>query len=110
MGRLLDALGLKHRLVNRIVVVADVNAAVQVYVRSFVHEEEWDAIADNLVEPTTRGGEVQVTTVGGLEVDEQGRVFVPAAEVARMRRALERIADEGGSYYAAELARKALED
>ncbi len=113
MGRILDALGMKDQLVNRIVIVAGMSEPVHVYVKRFVHEEEFDALADNLIEPATRGGEVQVTTVGGLEVDEKGRVFVPAAEAAKMRTALREICrhlDMGADATALRVAHDALED
>lgn len=110
MGRVLDALGLRGQAVNKLVIVCEVNAPVVVYVKRLAHEEEMDAIADNLIEPAPQ--EVQVATVNGLEVDERGRVFVPAGEVARLRGALERItalSPFGSNAEAMAVARGALE-
>ncbi len=86
MLRVLDALGMSGVGVSRVVIVCDVKDVVRVYVRFSGHEDQIDAVADALIEPAPQ--EVSVTTVGGLEVDDMGRVFVPAADHARMRKAL----------------------
>lgn len=89
--RLLEALGLNHQNVDRIVIDVQIRDVVRIYVSHLATEEQMDAAADALVEPSTRAGEPQVAHVGRLEVDEKGRVFVPAAEHARLVRALEEI-------------------
>ncbi len=105
MLRVIDALGLSGRGVDRVVVVCDVKDVVRVYVRFAGHEDQIDAVVDALIEPAPQ--EVSVTTLGGLEVDEKGRVFVPAAEAARLRAALERIAEMSGGV-TGRVAREAL--
>lgn len=111
LGRLIEALGLQNRHISKAVIVLAVNQAVVCYVKHFMTEEEVDAVMDQVIEPTTAPAEPQIVTVGGLEVDEQGRVFVPAADYSRLRDALEQIANPtlGRGQTDRGIARRALE-
>ncbi len=94
-ARIMEALGMHQRGVERVVVVADAAGTVQIYVSRKLDCDQVEPLCQALREAVVP---LVVTEVAGVEVDELGRVYVPAAGHAEALRRME-----------ADFARKGLE-